>query len=252
MANRNRSLDGLRGCLAVVVLADHACLRMGSTALMVPARLAVWAFFMMSACVLTRAWDGGYFAFLIRRFVRLWPVHAVCLSAAFAMSGLPADPWQYVWVPLHPPLANSPIWSLTVEMATMFLMPVFVYVGRGSSARLVIGLLATVAVQFVMPYAVFAWFFLIGAWASRFDFRCRVLETRPAQWLGRISYPLYLCHVPIINWTGLPLTASIPLAFATAALLTATVEAWSIRAARAVRVPVLRPSAVPTLIPLSR
>jgi peptidoglycan/LPS O-acetylase OafA/YrhL len=235
MANRNRSLDGLRGCLAVVVLADHACLSMGSEALMVPARLAVWTFFVMSACVLARAWDGAYLTFLLRRFVRLWPVHAVSLSTAFAMSGLPVDPWQYIWVPVNPPLANSPIWSLTVEMAAMFLMPVFVYVGRGSFGRLVIGLLATVVVQFVMPYAVFAWFFMIGAWAARFEFSWPPLESRPAQWLGRISYPLYLCHVPIISWTGLPLMASIPLAFATAALLTVTVEAWSIRAARAIR-----------------
>ena len=241
MVSRNRSLDGLRGCLAVVVLADHACLSFGNEALMVPARFAVWTFFMMSACVLTRAWDGAYAAFLVRRFVRLWPVHAVCLTAAFTMSGLKPDVWQYFWIPLNPPVANSPIWSLTVEMAAMFLMPLFVYVGRGSFARLIIGLLGTVVVQLVMPYAVFAWFFLIGAWASRFDLRWAFLETRPVQWLGRISYPLYLCHVPIITFSGLPLAASIPLAFAAAAALTVTVEKWSIRASRAIRFRPLRP-----------
>lgn len=244
MASRNHSLDGLRGCLAVVVLADHAFLSFGNEALMVPARLAVWGFFIMSASVLTRAWDGAYLSFLVRRFVRLWPVHAVCLTAAFAMSGLPVDAWQYVWVPVNPPIANSPIWSLTVEMAAMFLMPAFVYVGRGSFARLVIGLLAALAVQlFLMPYAVFACFFFIGAWLSRFELRAPFLESRPVQWLGRISYPLYLCHVPIISWMGLPLAASIPLAFATAALLTVTVEKWSIRASRRIRFQPLRPMA---------
>jgi peptidoglycan/LPS O-acetylase OafA/YrhL len=241
MAHRSQSLDGLRGCLAVVVLADHVCLRLDNMALLLPARLAVWAFFMMSACVLTRAWNGAYLTFLARRFVRLWPVHAVCLTGAYAMSGTSPIVWHYFWIPLQLPTVNSPIWSLTIEMAAMFLMPLFVFVGRGSLARLVIAMLATMIVQLFTPYALFAWFFLLGAWLSRFELRWAFLETRFVQWLGRISYPLYLCHVPIITFSGLPLVASIPLAFAVAALLTVTVETWSIRASRGVRVQPLRP-----------
>jgi len=196
----------------------------------------------MSACVLTRAWTGGYPAFLVRRLVRLWPVHAVCLTGAYAMSGAPAVIWHYFWIPLDLPVTNVPVWSLMIEAAAMFLMPLFVFVGRGSFARLVAAILATLIVQFVMPYALFAWFFLIGAWLSRFDLRWALLETRFAQWLGRISYPLYLCHMPIITFSGLPLAASIPLAFAVAALLTVTVERWSIRASRAIRFQSLAPA----------
>ncbi|HEX4507441.1 MAG TPA: acyltransferase family protein [Alphaproteobacteria bacterium] len=241
MTNRSQSLDGLRGCLAVVVLADHVCLRLDNMALLTPAKLAVWAFFMMSACVLTRAWNGAYVTFLVRRFVRLWPVHAVCLTAAYIMSGTSPVIWHYFWIPLQLPTVNSPIWSLTIEVAAMFLMPLFVFVARGSLARLVGAMLATFVLQFFMPYALFAWFFLLGAWLSRFELRWAPLETRFVQWLGRISYPLYLCHVPIIVFTGLPLVVSVPLAFAVAALLTVTVERWSIRASRAIRFQSLRP-----------
>ena len=55
------------------------------------------------------------------------------------------------------------------------------------------------------------------------------------QWLGRISYPLYLTHVPIIWYMHLPLFVSVPLAFAAAEILARTVEVWSIRASRAIR-----------------
>jgi peptidoglycan/LPS O-acetylase OafA/YrhL len=87
-------------------------------------------------------------------------------------------------------------------------------------------------VQFLTPYAFFAAFFFIGAWVSRFDLRWAPLGGAVPRWLGRISYPLYLCHVPIISFTGLPLILSIPLAFAMAAVLTETVEAWSIVVSR--------------------
>jgi peptidoglycan/LPS O-acetylase OafA/YrhL len=234
MTSRNYTLDGLRGCLAVLVLADHACLSQGNEALVVPARFAVWTFFILSACVLTRAWDGRYGIFLVRRFLRLWPVYVLCMIAAYALSGIRPDIWQLFWIPLHsyPPAANTPAWSLTVEAAAMFLMPLFVLVARGSFARLVIGLLATLLVQFLTPYAFFAAFFFIGAWVSRFDLRWAPLGGAVPRWLGRISYPLYLCHVPIISFTGLPLVVSIPLAFAAAVVLTETVEAWSIVASR--------------------
>ena len=58
---------------------------------------------------------------------------------------------------------------------------------------------------------------------------------RAPQWLGRISYPLYLTHVPIIWYMHLPLAVSIPLALAVAEILARTVEVWSIMASRSIR-----------------
>ncbi len=77
-------------------------------------------------------------------------------------------------------------------------------------------------------------FFFAGAWLSRFTPQCALLETAVPQWLGRVSYPLYLCHWPILFGLGLSLWASIPLAFLVAVVLTETVEKWSIRASREV------------------
>jgi peptidoglycan/LPS O-acetylase OafA/YrhL len=236
MAPRNHSLDGLRGCLAVLVLADHALLTLGNGTLATPARFAVWGFFALSACVLTRAWEGRYGLFLVRRLLRLWPTYALCMGAGYELSGIRPDVWQFAWIPVHgwPPPANSAAWSLTIEMAAMLVMPVIVFVGRASFARLVIALLAVLVAQLVAPYAFFAAFFLVGAWLSRFDVRLPLLSARLPQWLGRLSYPLYLCHVPLISFAGLPIWASIPLAFAVAELLSRTVEKWSIMAARRV------------------
>ncbi len=233
---RNHSLDGLRGCLAVVVLADHVALLLGHSFLVVPARAAVWTFFVLSGLVLTRSWDGHFGWFLIRRFIRLWPVYAVCMSGAYALSGIPPDPWQFLWIPLQgmPPPANSAAWSLTVEAAAMLGMPLYVAVGRAEWPKLVIALLLIFLTLFITPYAFFGAFFLIGAWLARFDIRLPLLDRRAPQWLGRISYPLYLCHVPIITFSGLPLWASIPLAFAVAEILTRTVEKWSLDASRAI------------------
>jgi peptidoglycan/LPS O-acetylase OafA/YrhL len=236
MVPRNHSLDGLRGCLAVLVLAYHALLTLGNGSLAVPARFAVWTFFILSACVLTRSWDSRYGAFLLRRLLRLWPAYAVCMAAGYALSGLAPSAWQFAWIPVDswPPAANSAAWSLTIEAAAMLAMPLIVFVGRGSIARLTIALLATLIAQFFTGYAFYAAFFFVGSWFSRFDVRLPLLGTRLPQWLGRISYPLYICHVPLITFTGLPLWASVPLVFAVAAILCETVEKWSIMASRRV------------------
>ncbi len=72
---RIAALDGLRGVLAVVVVVRHVYVVAGiRNPLFWPSQVAVWAFFVMSAMVLVRAYDGHYFAFLARRAVRLWPV----------------------------------------------------------------------------------------------------------------------------------------------------------------------------------
>jgi peptidoglycan/LPS O-acetylase OafA/YrhL len=114
----------------------------------------------------------------------------------------------------------------------MLLMPIFVRVGRANALWLGIALAGTYVAALMCPVFLFAAFFFIGAWLSRFDIRLPLLGAALPQWLGRISYPLYLCHVPLIAFTGLPLWASVPLSFGVAAILTETVEKWSIKASR--------------------
>lgn len=236
MASRNLTLDGLRGCLAVLVLVSHVFAQCGSQALRVPAMVAVWIFFLISAYVLTQGcWDGRFVLFLVRRVVRLWPTYALCLAGGFCLLGAAPDPLEFIWLPLRnwPPAGDPPGWSLTVEGAAMLGMPVIALVGRGGFARLVIAMAGSViAMELLTPHAFYAPFFFIGAWLTRFEFHLKPLETSLPQWFGRISYPLYVCHYPIIVFAGLPLWMSIPLAFAVAELLTRTVEKWSIQASR--------------------
>jgi peptidoglycan/LPS O-acetylase OafA/YrhL len=112
-------------------------------------------------------------------------------------------------------------------------MPLFVWVARRRFVWLAAVVVLTLAVaDIAYPPAAFGIFFFAGAWFSRFQLRWAPLEAGLPQWLGRISYPLYLCHWPIIWGLGLPLYASIPLTFAAAHLLAGTVEAWSIAASR--------------------
>ena len=86
-AARVAAVDGLRGLLAVVVLAWHVAAPFGLAWLLPAANLAVATFFVLSGYVLTRGWDGRYGVFLIRRFLRLWPVYAACASP-------PATAWR--------------------------------------------------------------------------------------------------------------------------------------------------------------
>jgi peptidoglycan/LPS O-acetylase OafA/YrhL len=245
-AERNRTLDGIRGCLAMVVMANHVLQACGSTALFLPAGIAVWIFFALSACVLTRSWDGHYLQFLARRFVRLWPMYALGLGAGSLLLGVAPSLPQLLWLHLAnagtAPAADPPAWSLTIEAWAMLAMPLIVWVGRASFAWLAIAILGSFVLGAINSYAIFAWFFFAGAWASRFDLRLRVFEMKVPQWLGRVSYPLYLTHVPIIWYMHLPLAVSIPLALAVAEILARTVEVWSIRASRSIRLTPPQPS----------
>jgi len=251
-AARNRTLDGVRGCLAVLVMIHHVFsshgTERGNSILYFSSAAAVWVFFALSSCVLTRSWDGRYFVFLVRRFVRLWPLYTVCIGAGYALQGIEPSVLQFFWMPVtnKPPVADPPAWSLTFEAWAMLAMPLFVWVGRASFAWLMIALLATFLAGLLYPYAIFAGFFFVGAWLSRFELRWSVFEGPLPQFLGRISYPLYLSHVPVLWYLGLPSVVSIPLAFGVATILTVTVEAWSIRASRAIR-PSLRRASQPAL-----
>ena len=232
MASRNRTLDGLRGCLALIVFAFHAgALPTG----LIPAT-SVRLFFVISGYVLVRAWDGRFVAFLIRRAVRLWPIYALCLTVGYALLGVQPSLLLYVWLGsadwAHPPIGDPPAWSLMIEAWAMLLMPIFVYAARGSSVRFLLIAIVFLLASFIAPYVFYALYFLAGGRLSRISIQWSPLETPLPQWLGRISYPLYLCHWPIIYYAGIPGWAVLPLVFGVAAVLTATVEKWSIQASR--------------------
>lgn len=234
--SRNRTLDGARGCLALIVLLWHL-----SSQTFIPflaaSQAAVFGFFVLSALVLTRAWDGHYPVFLMRRFVRLWPMYALCLGTGYILAQRRPEWTEFFWFPLINPndatLVDRPAWSLCIEAWEMLAMPLFVrFAGKPLPwifAAVIAGCLLRGAFE-ALPF--FAVFFVIGAWLSSFEFRWAPLEHWLPQWLGRISYPLYLSHWMVLRYCPGSTVARVAAAFVIAQILTWTVERWSIDASR--------------------
>jgi peptidoglycan/LPS O-acetylase OafA/YrhL len=228
-------LDGVRGIAALIVFIDHLLMLCGIHSFFHAAGVAVWVFFALSGCVLMYAWDGRYIAFLVRRFVRLWPMYAICLGASYGMAGTHPAWSEFFWWPLHsvrdPIAVNPPTWSLGIEAWAMLFMPVFVWC-RSSVIRVSLGIMACVLATHVDWHFCFGIFFILGAWLARFEFRCAPLVWAIPQWLGKISYPFYLSHWAILNYVPGPLIVRTLLCFIVAQALTVTLERWSITASR--------------------
>ena len=254
------ALDGLRGVLALVVVLWHATSPAGFFWFAYPAKFAVLGFFVMSGLVLTRAWDGRPLAFLAQRFIRLWPTYAFCLGAGFLIARAPVDWWQFLWFPLMvpdaPPRIDPPAWSLVVEAWAMPLMPLIVIAGTGSLQRAFWAFIAACAVFMVTTDA--AWqqfwlalsYFVAGAYMARFTPRVAFLETAPLQWLGKISYSLYLSHWLVFALAQQALgpygaLAALPLSLPVGWLVWAAIERPSIAASRRLK-KVLAARATPT------
>ena len=250
-SSRLPAVDGLRGLLALVVMFTHVKVVPGvhSTSWLVewllaqPANLATCGFFVLSGYVLTRSWEGRIGVFLARRFLRLWPVYALCLAIGYAIVATPPVWTQFFWYPLltanSKPAIDPPIWSLCIEAWAMLFMPLIALAGRGRIWRA--ALLYALAVAASGYYVKFAFgeYFLVGAFLSRWDFHSRLLSSAGPQWLGRISYSLYLSHWLVFvlanrYFGGWGVVASIPAAFLVAWLVWRFVEAPSIRLSRRV------------------
>jgi peptidoglycan/LPS O-acetylase OafA/YrhL len=134
------ALDLLRGVAAVVVLVFHAYAVFGRQ--WAPGGyLAVDVFFVMSGCVLAHAYESrlragwGLRAFLWRRALRFWPLHALGLivgvgaeAVARVVKGVPVAPgelagWGALGAAFLPVVGaafmfplNSPGWSLLHEL----------------------------------------------------------------------------------------------------------------------------------------
>jgi peptidoglycan/LPS O-acetylase OafA/YrhL len=198
---RNVALDGLRGILTVVVLLVHIGSAYLSPAVLYwPGRIPVLIFFVLSSYVLTRIWHLQSFAvFLAKRFVRLWPVFAMCVIAGAWSSGVALQPGWFIWVPFMVPV-DMPSWSLGIEARAMLVMPIIVWSGRGSLSRSLGAGMLCYAVFGPSSYFGFCAAFLIGTRLSRREFRCGFLEWRGLQWLGKISYSLYISQWIVVAW----------------------------------------------------
>ncbi len=246
-SRRIAAVDGLRGLLALMVLTWHVCAPFGLNFMLIPADAAVALFFVMSSYVLTRAWDGRIGVFLVRRLVRLWPVYAVCMAAGYIIAGVHPLWTEFFWYPLiganDKPAIDPPVWSLFLEAWMMPFMPIVFYAGSGGPARAIFAIACLALAGFeVCGMAFHPAFvpatFVLGAGLARFDFKNRLLESSLPQWLGRISYSLYLSHALVLvlavrafgPWGGV---AAVPVTFAVGWLVWRIIERPSIATSRA-------------------
>ncbi len=199
---RVSSVDGLRGLLACFVLFAHVVNGAGDGRYIGLANLCVIVFFIISGYVLTRGWRGNYPGFLVRRFLRLWPLFALCLAFGGWMSMNPPRLSLYLWYPLmgvnaQPP-QDPPTWSLFVEAWAMLFMPLIIWIAR--RPRLMLPTLAALALAQVWSKDLYyGAFFIIGSHLADRTLSSTFLDRSPVQWLGRISYSLYLSHEIIIG-----------------------------------------------------
>jgi peptidoglycan/LPS O-acetylase OafA/YrhL len=233
-----------------VVVIDHAFMELGSEALGIAANLSVSTFFVLSGLVLTRGWNGNFAVFLLRRFIRLWPVFAICLAAAAVLARRMPAPLEFFWIPWPHYDANlfcPPLWSLFIEAWAALVMPAIVWSSRGGVWRTLACIVACVATAILWrtnnlalhAFLSYVVCFVAGAGLSRLNFRSPLLESAVPQFLGRISYSLYLMHwlvlralTQALGWPGTLI--AVPLSFVVAWCVWRAVEAPSIRLSRAV------------------
>jgi peptidoglycan/LPS O-acetylase OafA/YrhL len=209
--------------------------------MLICANAAVGLFFVLSGFVLTRGWDGRLGVFLVRRFLRLWPVYAVCLGAGYLIAQVHPVWSEFFWYPFigpnDRPAIDPPVWSLCLEAYAMPFMPLIVWAGSSSLIRAALCIMGLLLASLAAPPIAILGLFIAGAYFARADFRSRVLESVIPQWLGRVSYSLYLSHFLVLElavrafgpWAGI---AAIPLAFGVAWLVWAAIERPSIWASR--------------------
>jgi peptidoglycan/LPS O-acetylase OafA/YrhL len=233
-------LDGLRGVLALSIVAVHTASFMTRSPALMLSQIPVGIFFVMSGLVLTRAYDGRFGAFLLRRFIRLWPVFAVCLAAGYLLARVHPVWLEFIWVP-YPTYdgdrIDGPVWSLFIEAGAAFFMPLIVWSAAGTLWRsLMVCLLFAAGARVFHPF-LFGPLFVIGAYLSRTEFHVAALERPWAQWLGRVSYSLYLSHwlvlkAGVMAWGPLGVLAVLPAVLPMAWLVWRLVEYPSIRLSR--------------------
>jgi peptidoglycan/LPS O-acetylase OafA/YrhL len=240
---RVAAVDGLRGLMACVVLAWHALTPFDVSWLLMAANLAVALFFVISGYALTRAWDGRFGVFIVRRVSRLWPVFALCLGAGYLVAGVQPVWSEFLWFPYigpnDTPAIDPPVWSLFLEAWAILFMPLIIWAGGASWARALAGVLVGVVALLLLHDGrlMVAPLFVLGSYLSRFEIRNRLLEGPAPQWLGKVSYSLYLSHFIVIAlairafgpWGGV---LAVPAAFGVGWLVWRWVERPSILLSR--------------------
>ncbi|KQM81432.1 hypothetical protein ASE68_16855 [Agromyces sp. Leaf222] len=152
--------------------------------------------------------------------LKFLPVFLIGALAAVNIDGVMASARRLSDAPRHRMLWSSVLLASTLLMtafkaSSTLLAPEFAWVTTVLSGFVIVGCMGLVFVS-------------MGSGAAR-----RVLESRSVQWTGRLSFSLYLVHVPLMiaisyafGWDlwWLAILVSVPLSFALAAAFTKLVE----------------------------
>ncbi|HEY5208626.1 MAG TPA: acyltransferase [Stellaceae bacterium] len=259
-------LDGWRGvaALAVAVYHFHVYSHVAGARLTQGAYLFVDLFFVLSGFVISYSYGGrltqgsDIAIFMIRRFGRLWPLHAATLLFLFVFEGLKLYAAQRGWLhPAHPPFDpagfatwttlptnlvlmqalglhdnlswNVPAWSICVEFWTYLVFATLCWSGRrsltiGAGAGVLFGFLIVLLAGKGMDVSYDYGFFrcLFGFFLGHFAFRLwQGWEGRPPRWLGHCELPALAATVLFVAFAGGGKTASLfaPLLFAPVVLV---------------------------------
>ena len=158
-------------------MASHALVLSGTEALNLAADGAVSAFFVMSG---------------LGAEPELWRALYVIPNSTLGSASAGVRPVSIGWL-RH--LAGDPL--LCVEVWAMPFMPLIAWFGRGSIARVIL----IVPIWWLLrtdSHLYWLWLFMLGGVLSRLTPVCPPLESAVPQWLGRVSYSLYLSHWPVM------------------------------------------------------
>jgi len=268
------ALTGLRGLAAWFVVVFHTRAALGGTlplwfyGIADKGYLAVDLFFILSGFVLWHSYGdrlagaglSGALHFWWRRLARIWPLHAVVLSACVALALLleltGRDTAAYPWreLPLHylliqnwgftPRLSwNDPAWSISCEMAAYLVFPAIVAVAPWP--RMSAGALLVVAGALLGAIA--AYFAAVGSGLLGYDVahtglvRCllefglgtvlRMLWQRwhEARWTVPMAWGVCLGTLGLGIGLHAPETAFVPACFAALILALSLDHGWPAR-----------------------
>ena len=195
------------------------------------AMMSVCGFYIISGYVLLEI-SSDYWAFLKRRCKRLLPMHVLCILMGAMILGAPTGKiLQEIGFGygLRSDL-DGPDWSLRVEMLATVVWPVIAVASRSIWGVALLGVLCVLASPLWPDLDGFA-FFALGAWLKRQgavlpDYR--LLLDPMVQFIGRISFSLYMTHYLVLEMCGpFGLTLVFPAAWLTWYLVEQPSLRWS-------------------------
>lgn len=208
---RNHTLDALRGVAAILVVVDHTLIRANVPRPIDLGALGVCIFFVISGYILPQSLPRypTVAAFLAARVRRLWPPYLAGLAVAALLQ--PYAPPNWAAAPLDglgvvtnvlmlPSIAAASrilpiVWTLELEWLFYALLALLwrAHALRAAPALAILAALVAYALH-SLPIAGLA-LFLCGVALHRAPLPS--VQT-PLAGVGRISYSLYLVHLPLL------------------------------------------------------